>query len=161
MLPFFSSISGEISIMNSLRKFVSSVKVLAVTLVLLLSFFSSAAMADEATCIVRGPITIENGSFDYSKTRDVNEFTVRSAIVSLPVGESGTIDSIKITGPDGKPELGCPTVKDVKNGTDLIPACGGPVVLKTGETIYAAKGSDCGPNGNIKSFKITLCDDFS
>ena len=64
MLPFFSSISGEISIMNSLRKFVSSVKVLAVTLVLLLSFFSSAAMADEATCIARGPITIENGSFD-------------------------------------------------------------------------------------------------
>ena len=46
--------------------------------------------------IVRGPITIENGSFDYSKTRDVNEFTVRSAIVSLPVGESGTIDSIKV-----------------------------------------------------------------
>ncbi|NEQ98381.1 MAG: hypothetical protein F6K30_16955 [Cyanothece sp. SIO2G6] len=153
-------------------------KLLALTVACLVCFASSPAMADQGTCIKRGPIHIEDGSFSYSVTRDVSEdFTVRSAIVSLPEGETGMIDSILITRPDegkgcpgagsividGKPvcvEFGCSGIK-VENDTDLVAACGGPAVLKASETTYTAKGSDFKPQATFNDFSIELCDDFA
>lgn len=147
--------------MNSLNKVLNSFKILAVTFSLLLCFFTSPAIAAQEHCRPpKGPIHVQNASFDYSNTGNINhDFTVRSAIVSLPEGETGTIDEIIITGPDGNREFGCSNIK-VKNGTNLIPACGGPAVLKAGTTTYQAKGSYFEPQDTFGNFLINLCDEF-
>jgi hypothetical protein len=69
-------------------------------------------------------------------------------VVSLePPDQTGTIDAIVITRPNGKREFACAGLK-VQNGTDLIKSCGGPAVLETGETTYVAMGSGFAPNPN-------------
>ena len=80
---------------------------------------------------------------------------VRKAILSLPKEETGSIDSIVITGPDGQRIFGCQNIK-VENGTDLIKACGGPAVLQPGpNTTYQAVGSNFGPEKDL-TFSVTL-----
>ena len=132
-----------------------------VTLSVLLCLFVSNVTAAHAFCLKEGPITITKGSFDFSTKNDSPEFTVRSAIVSLPEGESGNIDEIIITGPEGQREFGCFNIKGVKNGTNLISDCGGPAVLKAGKTVYKAKGSGFDPESNVTDFSIKLCDTFA
>ncbi|WP_293123613.1 hypothetical protein [Microcoleus sp. bin38.metabat.b11b12b14.051] len=87
-----------------------------------------------------------------------NNLTVRSAVVTLPAREIGILNSISIIGPDGSSEFGCVNTR-VRNGTDLIKACGGPAVLKAGNTQYTAEGSDFRPNPDVP-FSITLSPDF-
>lgn len=145
------------------NKFVHSFKILAVAFALLICVFSSTAIAAQ-TCIMEGPVPIKDGSFSLSVTDPAPAFTVRSAIVSLPDGETGDLESIIIIGPNGEREFGCGSKEypiKVENGTDLIPACGGPAVLKAGDTTYEAKGSNFGPMGNFDTFSVTLCDDFA
>lgn len=159
------NINDIILTMNALNKFFRSVKVLVLTFAFLLCFLSSTPMADaQEICVKQGPISITNGSFSYAKTnKNGPAFTVRSAIVSLPDGETGDLNSIIITGPDGIREFGCGSIKypiKVKNGTNLIGACGGTAVLKAGSTTYAAKGSNFGPSNAINNFEIKLCNDF-
>lgn len=163
--------------MNSLKQFVNSFKILAATFALL-CLFSSAAIAAQETCIQEGPASIHDGSFEVQTISDIKEdFTVRSAIVSLPDGETGTIDNILITRPDegkgcpgagskvidGTPvcvEFGCSGIK-VENGTNLVSACGGPAVLKAAKTTYQAQGSHFEPQATFDDFSIDLCDDFA
>jgi hypothetical protein len=75
-------------------------------------------------------------------------------IVSLPDSETGKIDNIVITGSEGQREFGCAGLQ-VTNGTDLVQECGGPAVLKAGQTTYEAKGSDFAPNPDV-SFSVDL-----
>ena len=146
---------------NKLSDFIGSIKTLATALIIFLFFFSSSVMAGEVNCVVPRVVDIQNGSFSVSVTPNVpTDFTVRSAIVQLPDGVTGTIDQIKITGPDSQVEFGCPQIKNVKNGTNLIQDCGGPAPLKAGKTTYQAKGSNFQPSDEIK-FSIKLCDDFA
>ncbi|NER33673.1 MAG: hypothetical protein F6J93_06385 [Oscillatoria sp. SIO1A7] len=149
-------------------------KILALTFACLVCFFSSPAMAD-GLCIHEGPVSIQDGSFNVETVSDLPmDITIRSAIVTLPPGETGTIDTILITRPynqDGCPEtildgesvcieFGCSWI-EVENGTDLIPACGGPAVLKAAETTYHANGSHFGPQGTFDGFSVDLCDEFA
>ncbi|BAZ31040.1 hypothetical protein NIES4074_35100 [Cylindrospermum sp. NIES-4074] len=102
---------------------------------------------------------IKKGGFNFSvKTSVPAPITVRSAVLSLPAGETGTINSIAITGPDGVREFGCVNTK-VQNGTDLVKACGGPAALKAGPTTYAAQGSNFSPILKTK-FCVNLSTDF-
>lgn len=132
-----------------------------------LTFFSPIpAMADSGFSMtqsedaIRFEISIKDGGFGVDVPASVPEpsLTVRSAIVSLPAGESGTIQSIIITGPDGAREFGCSNIK-IKDGTDLIKACGGPAVLKPGTTRYQANGKDFIPNPDVP-FGISLSTNF-
>ncbi|MDJ0508326.1 MAG: hypothetical protein QNJ64_03570 [Crocosphaera sp.] len=147
--------------MSLLNKFTRSLKIVVVTFSVLLCLLVSNVMAAQAFCLEEGPVTITKGSFDFSTKNDSPEFTVRSAIVSLPEGESGNIDEIVITGPDGQREFGCFNIKGVANGTNLISDCGGPAVLKAGNTVYQAKGSGFNPESDITNFSIKLCDTFA
>lgn len=133
-----------------------------------LTFFSPIpAMADSGFSMtqsedaIRFQIPIKDGGFNVDVPKapvPQPGLTVRSAIVSLPAGESGTIQSIIITGPDGAREFGCSNIK-IKDGTDLIKACGGPAVLKPGDTIYQANGKDFIPNPDV-TFGISLSTNF-
>lgn len=91
-------------------------------------------------------VPILKGSFDVSVTGTLIEDTrIASAIISLPPGgETGVIEEIIITGPDGKIEYGCQN-KPVATGSDLIRECGGPAYLLGGSTTYRAKGSGFKP----------------
>ena len=130
--------------MSTLKKLMSSVKILAICAVLILGLFAPSAMAVEV-----GPIHIKEGSFNVSSFHPINQVRVRSAVVSLkPANETGTIEKIVITGPDGEREFGCPNLK-VEDGIDLIESCGGPAVLKAGDTSYIAKGSGFDPNSEV------------
>jgi len=130
-------------------------KVLAVTFAFSLLFFSQNAIADLSIPIpvteLPFSINIEGGSFDVNtEPRAIpNNLRVGSAIVSLPDGETGVIDTITILGPNKILEFGCGDQK-VQNGTDLIKTCGGPAYLKAGETIYKASGSNFNPNVDVK-----------
>jgi hypothetical protein len=84
-----------------------------------------------------------------------NDLRIGSAIVSLPDGETGTVDEISITSPNEK-VFGCTNLK-IQKGTDLIKACGGFAYLKTGKVTYYAKGSNFKPQLNAK-FNVTLSD---
>ncbi|NEO58384.1 MAG: hypothetical protein F6K54_38240 [Okeania sp. SIO3B5] len=133
-------------------------KILAITVACLVGFFSLPAIA-QATCIEEPPVPVENGSCSYTNTDPVPvDLTVNSAIIDLPPGETGTIDEILITGPNG-PEYSCSNI-NVANGTDLIPACGqGSAVLKAGMTTLEVQGSNFQPQTNFDDFRITLCGD--
>ncbi len=135
-------------------------KILAITVACLVGFFSLPAIA-QATCIPEGPVQITNGSFSYINTEPVPKYIkVRSATVEgLPPGETGTIDEIIITGPNGKREYGCSGINNVEDGTDLVQSCGGPAVLKAGSTTYEAKGSNFQPQTTFDTFSIVLCGD--
>ncbi|WP_414623426.1 hypothetical protein [Calothrix sp. CCY 0018] len=127
----------------------SSVKILAICAVLILGLFAPAAMADANMGVLKS-IPIQGGSFKVNPVQHINhQETIRSAVVALePANETGTIDAIVITGPNGKREFGCSGLK-VKDGTDLIQSCGGPAVLEPGETSYMAMGSGFDPNSKV------------
>jgi hypothetical protein len=138
-------------IMNSLKKSMGWAKVLtfAFALSCLMFFFPTTAMAGSCSGVPVTPgspfktITIRDGSFSV-QTPPIclsRPEVIRSVKVSLtPSTATGNIDSIIITGPEGKREFGC-NPQAVKQGTNLIRACGGPAVLDTGDTIYMATGS--------------------
>src|SRR6476661_2921617 len=137
--------------MKSLKKFIQTAKVLAFTLLLVISCFPTAAMAlslPKAGDFLAFPqsVPIVKGSFEVSVPGVLKEDTrMGSAIISLPPGgESGVIEEIIITGPDGKIEYGCQS-QPVATGSDLIRECGGPAYLIQGPTTYTAKGSGFEP----------------
>ncbi|WP_335118922.1 hypothetical protein [Nostoc sp.] len=148
--------------MNSLKKSMRLTKILAFALSFLVFCFSTEAIAAPstlATLIITEKAPITEGKFSIDTTTPLPEKTViRSAKLFLPAGETGTINKIKITGPNGL-EFGCQDIK-VKNGVDLIKACGGPAVLEAGGAItYVAEGSGFAPKLNTK-LKVVLSDDF-
>jgi len=137
--------------MKSLNKFIQTAKVLAFTLLLVISCFPTAAMAlrlPKAGDFLAFPqsVPIVDGSFDVSVTGELIEDTrLGSAIISLPPGgESGVIEQIIITGPDGRVEYGCQN-QPVTTGSNLIQECGGPAYLLKGPTTYTAKGAGFDP----------------
>lgn len=137
--------------MKSLKKFIQTAKVLAFALLLVMSFFPTDAMAlsrpSSGDFLGLPPsVPIVNGRFEVEKTGTLKEDTrIGSAILSLPPGgETGLIEEIIITGPDGKIEYGCGP-EPVIAGMDLIRECGGPAYLLKGETTYKAKGSQFAP----------------
>jgi hypothetical protein len=140
--------------MNSFKKLLQLSKFLLVTLVFSLFLFSQIAIAQDATEMAAiekmFEADIQGGTFTVDvKDLDVkNDLRVGSAVLSLPDGETGTIEEIAITGPDGK-IFGCKNLK-VQNGTDLIQSCGGPAYLKVGTTTYYAKGSNFQPQTDLK-----------
>ncbi len=147
--------------MNSLKKSVRLAKILVVALSFLILCFSTPALADTinltdaAAKDLLESIQITKGKFSVDvKAKVPGQITVRRAVVSLPSGETGKINKIVITGPNGKREFGCQGIQ-VKDGTDLIKACGGPAVLEAGKTSYIAEGSDFGPNPDAK-LKVDL-----
>lgn len=150
-------------IMNSLKKSMRLTKILAFALSFLVFCFSTeviAAPSTLATLIIteKAPITEGKFSIDTTTTPLPDKTVIRSAKLFLPAGETGTINKIKITGPNGL-EFGCQDIK-VKNGVDLIKACGGPAVLEAGGAItYVAEGSGFAPKLNTK-IKVVLSDDF-
>lgn len=154
--------------MNALKPIAKTAKFFALVLSVLLFVGVTPALAYVMPAAPTFSVDISGGTFDVNV--DVpnplpKRFVVRSATISLPPGETGTIDSIVITGPtaanpDGERVFGCNNVK-VKNGIDLIKACGGPAELLTGGTlVYKASGSGFGPRGSVK-LGITLSDEFS
>ncbi len=123
--------------------------------------FPTAAMADPGNFLdgVTQQIPITEGNFFVSATGLVPEKlpSIGSAVVSLsPSGETGTVNTILIIGPDGKPELSCEGIS-VKNGTDLIKECSisTPVTLKAGLTSYTAQGSGFAPKAE-GTFSVEL-----
>ncbi|WP_298914989.1 hypothetical protein [uncultured Nostoc sp.] len=149
--------------MNSLKKSMRLTKILAFALSFLVFCFSTEAIAAPstlATLIITEKAPITEGKFSIDTTTDPlpDKTVIRSAKLFLPAGETGTINKIKITGPNGL-EFGCQDIK-VKNGVDLIKACGGPAVLEAGGAItYVAEGSGFAPKLNTK-LKVVLSDDF-
>ena len=150
--------------MNLLQNWMRSVKIVGLTLSFLSSLmilFSTPAMADTGTVLdaITECVTVNNGVFSVNVPAPVpQDITIRSAVVSLPPGQSGTLKEITITGPDGVREFGCVNIK-IKDGTDLIKSCGGPAVLKAGCTDYLARGVDFGPLTKTK-FCVNLSTDF-
>lgn len=132
--------------MKSLNKFIQTAKVLAFTLLLVISCFPTAAMAlslpraDDFLGLPRS-VSIVDGKFDVSVTgRLIEDTRIGSAVISLPPdSETGEIEEIIITGPDGKIEYGCKNLP-AKTGVNLILECGGPAYLLQGSTTYRAKG---------------------
>ena len=138
--------------MNLLKRLWRSSSFLAITLVFSLFLFSQSAFAlvgmPEIDSIFR-EVQISGGEFEVDVTVPVkNKSRIGSAVVSLPPGETGTIDEIAITGPEGK-IFGCVNIK-VTTGTDLIKSCGGPAYLIPGDTRYQAKGSNFQPQPDVE-----------
>ncbi|MGL5794987.1 MAG: hypothetical protein ACRC06_11385 [Waterburya sp.] len=134
--------------MKSVNIHIHARKIVALALLLLVFCFTSTAMAAGQTVDLIKKLPITGSSFEYTKTIPNNPphtLTIQSAKVTLsPENAIGTLDSIVITGPDGR-EFGCSNIK-VKNGSNLIKDCGGNAVLKAGgSTTYAVKGSGFGP----------------
>lgn len=144
--------------MTSLKKLVQGVKILAVILTCSVLLFLQNAIAEETLSFsidVKGSqfiITPVTGTLD-------KKLRISSAVVSLPENETGIIDKIIITGPNGEREFGCVNLK-VTNGTDLIKSCGGPAYLNVGNNTYEAQGSKFEPKCNFK-LGIKLTQDVS
>ncbi|MEA5622077.1 hypothetical protein [Nostoc sp. UHCC 0251] len=150
--------------MNSLKMFINPAKILAFALSFLIFCFSTTAIAAPstlATLIITEKAQITGGKFSIDTTTPnplPTTAVIRSAKLFLPIGETGTINKIKITSPNGL-QFGCQDIK-VKDGVDLIKACGGPAVLKAGGAItYAAEGSGFAPELNT-NLTVVLSDDF-
>ena len=149
--------------MNSLKMFRNPAKILAFALSFIIFCFTTGAIAAPstfATLIITEKAPITGGKFSINTTTTPlpAKTVIRSAKISLAAGETGTINKIKITGPNGL-EFGCQDIQ-VKNGVDLIKACGGPAVLEAGGAItYVAEGSGFAtkPNTNLT---VVLSDDF-
>jgi len=139
--------------MNLIGKFRQFFKISAITLVFSLFLLSQSAIAllgmPSVDRMFDVPITGGEFSVDVPNIEIPESLRVGSAILSLPEGETGTIEEIIITGPDGERQFGCVNVK-VQNGTDLIKSCGGPAYLKAGKTTYKAKGSNFKPQGDVE-----------
>ena len=142
--------------MNLLQSCKSILKTVVITLATCLFLFSPVAIASTDTEFTPPALDVKNGEFSFKNSEIMipSSMRVQKAIISLPVGESGTIDSIEIIGPNNKREFGCKNI-DVVNGTDLIKSCGGPAYLEEGKTTYKASGSNFKPDTNT-SLKITL-----
>lgn len=147
--------------MNSLKKPMRLAKILVVILSFLIISFSTPTLADTINLTdvagkgIPESIQITKGKFSVDvKAKVPSQVTIRRAVVSLPSGETGKVNKIIITGPNGKREFGCQGIK-VKDGTDLIKACGGPAILEAGTTSYIAEGSNFGPNPDTK-LKVDL-----
>lgn len=141
-----------------MKKLLELSKFLVITLVFSLFWYSQsaiAAMGMPAIDSILESVQIEEGKFsvDVADISIPTDLRVGSAVVSLPDGETGTIDEISITGSNGK-IFGCKNLK-VQNGTDLIKSCGGPAYLKTGKTTYQARGSNFQPQADVK-FSVEL-----
>ncbi len=147
----------------------SLVKFFAFTLALFILFSSNVAIASQIPTPFPLKIDISGGTFSVD-TKEIDspltdKVVVRRAILSLPSDQKGTINSIQITAPTvAKPEggliFGCNNIK-VKDGTDLIKACGGPAeLLPGGKLRYKAEGSGFDPNETV-SFEVKLYDDFN
>ena len=149
--------------MNPLKMFINPAKILAFALSFLIFCFTTGAMAVPntfATLIITEKAPITGGKFSINTTTTPlpAKTVIRSAKISLAAGETGTINKIKITGPNGL-EFGCQDIQ-VKNGVDLIKACGGPAVLEAGGAItYVAEGSSFSPKLNT-NLTVVLSDGF-
>jgi hypothetical protein len=149
--------------MNSLKMSIPVAKIFAVVVACFLLCFPTTVIAAPMTLgalVFTSPAvsTDFDGNFkvDALKVPLPADVTVRRAILSLPPGETGKISNIEITNPTGL-TFGCKNIK-VKDGIDLIQACGGPAALKTGgDVTYTAKGGCFSPG--IK-FSVKLFDDF-
>ncbi|EAW36263.1 hypothetical protein [Lyngbya sp. PCC 8106] len=142
---------------NLLKKSLRLVNVCVLAISLMVLCFPTVAMADAEnfTQAVEKSVMVHDGVLHVNKQGSVKQTEIiRSAIVSLPEGETGTVTSIIITGPDGQREFGCQNLK-VQKGTDLIKECGGSAVLQEGLTIYQAEGRDFSPNPNAP-FSVDL-----
>ena len=139
--------------MNLLQSCKNTFKALVIVLTTCLFFFPTVAIAstNNTFAVIIKEVSIKNGSLEvHPRTKELRDSgKVSAAIVSLPEGESGTINSIKITGPNNNTEFGCENI-DVVNGTDLIKACGGIAYLEKGETTYEAMGSNFKPDTTLK-----------
>lgn len=154
--------------MKSLQKLWQSVSLLLVCLSLVIFGFATSAIASiqvaDAPCIfgkefILCEAQITGGEFTVKAPASVpGPITVRSAVLSLPDDETGKITKIVITGPDNQREFGCENI-NVKNGTNLIKECGGPAVLKPGDTLYIAAGNNFKPDPDL-SFGVTLRSEF-
>lgn len=139
--------------MNVFEKLRQFSQILVVTLALSLFVLAQNAIAlvgmPSVDRMFDVPITGGEFSVNVPNIEVPKDLRVSSAIVSLPNGETGTIDEIIITGPNGEREFGCVNVK-VQNGTDLIKSCGGVAYLKAGKTTYQAKGSNFNPQNSVE-----------
>lgn len=143
--------------MNLLQSCKTTLKTLIVVLTICLFAFSPMAIAstDNMLDVISEEVHIKNEGFSVNHLGTVpHPLRIQAAIVSLPEGESGTIDSIDIIGPNNEREFGCENI-DVVNGTDLIKLCGGYAYLKEGKTTYIASGSNFKPDVNT-TFGIEL-----
>lgn len=152
-----------IMIINSLKNSMHWAKILtfAFALSFLMFFFPTTAMANScqaAPGTVFKELPVNRGSFRYAVTKPVEkELAIRSVIVCLdPPIATGKIESIIIDGPSGR-EFGCFPTR-VRQGTNLISACGGPAILRRGETTYRASGSGFTPE-QVK-LTVSLSTDF-
>ncbi|MGF1672826.1 MAG: hypothetical protein ACFCUV_03970 [Rivularia sp. (in: cyanobacteria)] len=136
--------------MSTLKKLMSFVKIFAICAVLMLAFFSPVAMAETGSGFVRR-LYIQGENFQYKQSQPLySEREIKSVVVSLkPANETGTIEKILITGPDGETEFSCANQK-IENGVDLVKSCGAeaPLHLEAGETTYMAMGSGFSPNAS-------------
>jgi hypothetical protein len=151
--------------MNSLKKLLQLSKFLVVTLVFSLFLFSQSAIAYAPANLIAAMgmpavdsifrnVSITEGEFSVDLTVPIpSKALIGKALVSLPDGETGTIDEIAITGPNGK-IFGCKNIK-VQNNTDLIKSCGGKAFLIPGDTTYYAKGSNFQPQSDVE-FSVEL-----
>jgi hypothetical protein len=152
--------------MNRWQTFVRSISFFTVSLALMLFFLAPVASARVMSPLEMSAIErvfnaeVKDGTFTVDVTFPVdNRLRVGAAVISLPENETGTIDSIIITGPNGDRELGCEGLK-VENGTDLIQSCGGPAYLEIGETRYQAQGSNFQPNPDV-NLEVKLAAEIS
>lgn len=133
--------------MSTLKKLMSSVKILAICAVLILGLFAPAAMADEHLGFRR--LILETGNKDYENSQVLySPLDFDSVKVSLnPSEQTGMIEKIRITGPHGEKELECDR-KEIKDGVDLVQLCGAeaPLHLVKGDTTYEATVSGFKPN---------------
>lgn len=143
------------------------VEIALMALTILFLCVPGSAMADSSTLLktlqgaISEQIEITGGGFSISpplETAVPQPITIRSAVVSLPEGETGTLEKIIITGPTGEREFGCFNIK-IQNGTDLIKSCGGPAVLEAGKTLYEAQGNHFAPDLDT-TFSVSLTSDF-
>ncbi|MBD2165252.1 hypothetical protein H6G04_12680 [Calothrix membranacea FACHB-236] len=138
-------------------------KVFAFVLSFLMLFFNAPVIADTITSPTLRIIEtdqVTGGKLSVNTTTKSLPATtvIRSAKLFLPAGETGTINKIQITGPNGL-AFGCQNIK-VQDGVDLIKACGGPAVLQAGGQItYIAEGSGFAPEENTK-ITVVLSDEF-
>ncbi|MCC5624182.1 hypothetical protein [Nostoc sp. CHAB 5715] len=164
--------------MNSLKMFINPAKIFAFAVSFIIFCFTTSAIPSVsfstrrsananaapstlATLIITEKASITGGTFSIDTTTPnplPATTVIRSAKLFLPPGETGTINKIKITSPNGL-KFGCQDIK-VKDGVDLIKACGGPAVLEAGGPItYVAEGSGFAPELNT-NITVVLSDDF-
>jgi len=138
--------------------------ILAICAALILQPAKPAYASNSAMAAMQGiveKVDIKDGAFAVKTVTSIppipggQQLRIGQALVSLSPEtlKEGTVDSIKITGPQGI-EFGCVNLK-VKQGTDLIVSCGGPALLSAGQTTYEASGSNFGPD-STGTFSITL-----